>query len=54
MATCEIGETESFRFCQIPDEILAALQITDDDDAALAGDPDAVETLETSLAQRRG
>ena len=48
-ATCEIGETESFRFCQIPDEILAALQITDDDDAALAGDPDAVETLETAL-----
>ncbi len=47
-ATCEIGETESFRFCQIPDEILAALQITDDD-PALAGDRDAVETLETAL-----
>ena len=48
-ATCEIGETESFRFCQIPDEILAALQITDDDDAALHGDADAVEALETAL-----
>jgi adenine-specific DNA-methyltransferase len=48
-ATCEIGETESFRFCQIPDEILAALQITDDDDAALHGDADAVEVLETAL-----
>ncbi len=48
-ATCEVGETDSFRFCQIPDEILAALQIADEDDAALAGDPDAVETLETAL-----
>jgi adenine-specific DNA-methyltransferase len=48
-ATCEIGETESFRFCQIPDEILAALQITDDDDAVLHGDADAVEVLETAL-----
>jgi adenine-specific DNA-methyltransferase len=48
-ATCEVGETDSFRFCQIPDEILAALQIADDDDAALAGDPDAVEILETAL-----
>ncbi len=47
-ATCEVGETDSFRFCQIPDEILAALQIADDD-GALAGDPDAVETLETAL-----
>lgn len=26
-STCLVGETESFRFCQIPDEILAALQI---------------------------
>lgn len=48
-ATCEVGETDSFRFCQIPDEILAALQIADDDDAVLAGDPDAVETLEAAL-----
>ena len=48
-ATCEVGETDSFRFCQIPDEILAALQIADEDDAALAGDPDAVEILETAL-----
>jgi adenine-specific DNA-methyltransferase len=47
-ATCEVGETDSFRFCQIPDEILAALQIADDD-GALAGDPDAVEILETAL-----
>lgn len=44
-ATCAVGETESFRFCQIPDEILAALQIADDD-GALSGDPDAIETLE--------
>jgi adenine-specific DNA-methyltransferase len=48
-ATCEVGETDSFRFCQIPDEILAALQMTEDDDAVFAGYPDAVETLETAL-----
>jgi adenine-specific DNA-methyltransferase len=46
-ATCAVGETDSFRFCQIPDEILAALQIADDD-GALAGDPDAIETLEAA------
>jgi adenine-specific DNA-methyltransferase len=47
-ATCDVGETESFRFCQIPDEILAALQIADEDEA-LAGDADAVESLEAAL-----
>lgn len=47
-ATCEVGETDSFRFCQIPDEILAALQIADED-AALSGDADAVEALETAV-----
>ena len=31
--TCTVGETESFRFCQIPDEILAALQLSEDDEA---------------------
>ena len=31
-STCDVGETDSFRFCQIPDEILAALQIDDDAD----------------------
>lgn len=48
-STCDVGETSStsFRFCQIPDEILAALLI-EDDDGALAGDPDAVEVLETA------
>lgn len=45
-ATTDVGETDSFRFCQIPDEILAALQI--DDDGALAGDADAVERLEAA------
>jgi adenine-specific DNA-methyltransferase len=30
-STCQVGETESFRFCQIPDEILAALQIVEDE-----------------------
>jgi adenine-specific DNA-methyltransferase len=47
-ATCDVGETDSFRFCQIPDEILAALQISDDDNAVLAGDADALETLEAA------
>lgn len=48
-ATCEVGETDSFRFCQIPDEILAALQIADGEDPALAGDADAVEALEAAV-----
>jgi adenine-specific DNA-methyltransferase len=30
--TCTVGETESFRFCQIPDELLAALQLTEGED----------------------
>lgn len=46
-ATCDVGESESFRFCQIPDEILAALQI-DEEEPALAGDPDATELLEAA------
>lgn len=29
-STCQVSETESFRFCQIPDEILAALQLSDE------------------------
>lgn len=36
-ATCDVGESDSFRFCQIPDEILGTLQIADDD-GALAED----------------
>ncbi len=38
-STCDVGETDSFRFCQIPDEILLALNISDDqpeDDMATA------------------
>lgn len=30
-STCTVGETDSFRFCQIPDEILAALQLVDEE-----------------------
>lgn len=30
-STCTVGETDSFRFCQIPDEILAALQLGDEE-----------------------
>lgn len=29
--TCTVGETDSFRFCQIPDEILAALQLAEEE-----------------------
>lgn len=29
-STCQVSETESFRFCQIPDEILTALQLSDE------------------------
>ena len=48
-STCVVGETDSFRFCQIPDEIVAALSLSDqadevDGEAVVA----AVETLETA------
>jgi adenine-specific DNA-methyltransferase len=29
-STCDVGETDSFRFCQIPDEIVAALSLSDE------------------------
>lgn len=41
-STCDVGETDSFRFCQIPDEILAALQI----DEAEVGNGAAIARLE--------
>jgi adenine-specific DNA-methyltransferase len=48
-STCVVGETDSFRFCQIPDEIMAALSLSDEAEDA---DPEtviaAVETLETA------
>jgi adenine-specific DNA-methyltransferase len=50
--TCTVGETESFRFCQIPDEILAALQLAEEqaetDDEALSS---ALETLEGAVQE---
>lgn len=46
-ATCTVGETDSFRFCQIPDEIIAALQLEGRSDA-LDGDAEAVERLEAA------
>lgn len=46
-STCEVGETESFRFCQIPDEILAALQL--DEEAELPEDDvEVIEGLEAA------
>lgn len=36
--TCNISETKSFVFCQIPDEILAALQIEEDAATQLEGE----------------
>lgn len=50
--TCTVGETESFRFCQIPDEILAALQIAeadaDSEDKALI---EGLEALEAAVQE---
>jgi adenine-specific DNA-methyltransferase len=47
-STCDVGETDSFRFCQIPDEILAALQL---DEEHSASEPElTIESLETALA----
>jgi len=37
-STTDVGETDSFRFCQIPDEILAALQLDASDDGASAAE----------------
>jgi adenine-specific DNA-methyltransferase len=47
-ATCEVGETDSFRFCQIPDEILAALHIEDEE--ADEVDAEEVERLEAAVS----
>ena len=47
-STCDVGPTDSFRFCQIPDEILAALQIEDGSN----GDAETVERLETAALTR--
>ena len=47
-STCEVGPTDSFRFLQIPDEILAALQMGADADF----DPESVEDDVPSLASR--
>jgi adenine-specific DNA-methyltransferase len=48
--TCTVGETDSFRFCQIPDEILAALQLAEEEaeteDEALTG---SLEVLEAAV-----
>jgi adenine-specific DNA-methyltransferase len=45
--TCTVGETDSFRFCQIPDEILAALQLVEEEaeneEQALSGGPEVLE-----------
>lgn len=47
-STCDVGETDSFRFCQIPDEILAALQL--DEDETPEAELNEIESLETALA----
>jgi adenine-specific DNA-methyltransferase len=48
-STCDVGETDSFRFCQIPDEILAALQL-DEDPSSPDDELSEIESLETALA----
>jgi len=47
-STCEVGETESFRFCQIPDEILAALQLDDEEPGLPEEDLEVMERLEAA------
>jgi adenine-specific DNA-methyltransferase len=49
-ATCDVGESDSFRFCQIPDEILGTLQIADDD-GALAEDGNVLGAIEPGLSR---
>jgi len=44
-STCVVGETDSFRFCHIPDEIMAALHLSDEAEAVDAG-PEVVATVE--------
>lgn len=46
-STCEVGETESFRFCQIPDDILAALQL-DEESETPEEDVEVIERLEAA------
>jgi adenine-specific DNA-methyltransferase len=43
--TCRISETRSFTFCQIPDEILAALYFTNENGNSNAGDPIAAANV---------
>ncbi len=50
-STCQVGETESFRFCQIPDEILAALQL-DEDAHEPEDDVAVIERLEAAALTR--
>ncbi|MFZ0709166.1 MAG: DNA methyltransferase, partial [Terrimicrobiaceae bacterium] len=51
-STCKVGETDSFRFCQIPDEILGALQI-DDEAKTSSGDLRTVERLEAAAGHTK-
>ena len=47
--TCVVSETDSFSFCQIPDEIIAALNMSDEaDELAKAEAIATVETLESA------
>jgi adenine-specific DNA-methyltransferase len=44
----EISESESFTFCQIPDEILLSLQIQDEEEASPDAMNDSIQALELS------
>ncbi len=53
--TCTVGETESFRFCQIPDEIVAALQLAEEEaDSQEQALTDGLEALEAVVQGARG
>lgn len=52
--TCSVGETDSFRFCQIPDEILAALQLAEEtSETEEQAYSEGMEVLETAVQEVR-
>lgn len=47
-SSSELSESDSFIFCQIPDEILAALQLDEEDEELDAPSPDSMEAMHLS------
>jgi adenine-specific DNA-methyltransferase len=53
-STCVVGETDSFRFCQIPDEIVAALNLSDEAEAEAEQASEVVHTVEALETASQG